>query len=94
MSSTGIHDPAPASAGELRDRLPQKPEQPQQASTTDEAQKTVKGLNDQESTKLDKDKRTYGRTPDGTGASLLSPTPIHRAIATATLSTPIAVWLM
>ena len=59
---------------ELRQRLPQQPEKPQHAKTVDQARKTVMELNAQEE-KADKDeseKRTFGRTPDGTGR-LLAP---------------------
>lgn len=78
MSSTGIHDSASVSGGELRERpqLPQTPkhereEQPlMPSSPTEEARNTVKSLNAQEAGKLDKDKKTYGRTPDGKGASV------------------------
>ncbi|KAK5117345.1 hypothetical protein LTR62_005962 [Meristemomyces frigidus] len=51
----------------LRERLTQKPETPHQAASTDTAQQAVRQLNEQEaqSSKDVKDKRTYGRTPDG-----------------------------
>ncbi len=54
----------------LRERLPQHPEAPQEAESVEAAQEAVKTLNEDESKKGkdDKDKKTYGRTPDGTGA--------------------------
>ena len=53
----------------LRERLPQKPDTPIQAESAETAQDAVKQLNDQEQKgdKLEKDKKTYGRTLDGTG---------------------------
>lgn len=56
-------------AGGLRERLSQKADAPQKAETVDAAQDAVRQLNDQEASqdKDEKDKRTYGRTPDGTG---------------------------
>lgn len=68
MSSTGI---VPSVlAGEIRDRQPQNAEQQQQqANSVDEARKTVRELNDGEAGKDEEKKRTYGRTPDGTGSS-------------------------
>lgn len=66
MSSSSFHDAV--SSAQVRERLPQNPEQPQQVASTEEARKAVRQLNDQEASKNDKDKRTYGRTPDGTGA--------------------------
>ncbi|KAK1060261.1 phosphatidylethanolamine N-methyltransferase [Friedmanniomyces endolithicus] len=52
----------------LRERLPQHPEAPQEAESVEAAQEAVKTLNEDESKKGkdDKDKKTYGRTPDGT----------------------------
>ena len=62
--STGID------ASGLRERLPQKPDAPQKAESVETAQDAVKSLNEQEANldKDEKDKKTYGRTPDGTGA--------------------------
>ena len=53
----------------LRERLPQKPDAPVKAESIETAQDAVKQLNQQEQRedKLEKDKKTYGRTPDGTG---------------------------
>jgi len=56
----------------LRERLPQRPDAPQQAKDTESASDAVKALNAQAVTsnegKDEKDKKTYGRTPDGIGA--------------------------
>lgn len=54
----------------LRERLPSQPEAPIKAANADEAQDAVKILNEQEASeeKDEKDKKTFGRTPDGTGA--------------------------
>lgn len=61
--------PAPGiDASGLRERLPQKPEVPQKADSAETAQDTVKQLNDQQSKLDEKEKKTFGRTPDGTGA--------------------------
>jgi len=64
MSTTGRDGVADTS--ELRYRLPQEPAIPRQAS---DPQQTVADLNKDEkkSSKDDNNKRTYGRTPDGTG---------------------------
>lgn len=53
-------------ANELRQRLPQQPALPRQAK---DAKQAVTDLNEDEakSSKNDSEKRTYGRTPDGTG---------------------------
>jgi phosphatidylethanolamine N-methyltransferase len=48
----------------LRERTSEKP---QQLDTADEARQRVLELNEREDSKDDKEKRTYGRTPDGTG---------------------------
>ncbi|KAK3115568.1 phosphatidylethanolamine N-methyltransferase [Teratosphaeriaceae sp. CCFEE 6253] len=52
----------------LRERLPQKPDAPQQAASVQSAKEAVRSLNDSEARedKDDKDKRTFGRTLDGT----------------------------
>jgi len=57
-------------ASGLRERLPQQPETPQKAESTETAQEAVRTLNEDESRKGkdDKDKKAYGRTPDGIGA--------------------------
>lgn len=54
----------------LRERLPRQPEAPVKAQNVDVAQDAVKVLNEQEAgeKKDEKDKKTFGRTPDGTGA--------------------------
>lgn len=56
--------------GTLRERLPHDPATPQHAQSSETAQATVKALNDEEDKagKDEKEKKTYGRTPDGTGA--------------------------
>lgn len=56
-------------ASGLRERLLQKPDAPQQASSAESAHEAVKELNTREANngKDEKDKKTYGRTPDGTG---------------------------
>jgi hypothetical protein len=54
----------------LRERLPHQPEAPVKAANVNAAQDAVKVLNDQQAKeeKDEKDKKTFGRTPDGTGA--------------------------
>lgn len=54
---------------ELRRRLPEQPTVPRQAASVDAARQMVVDLNnaEEEADKSDKDKRTYGRTPNGTG---------------------------
>ena len=54
-------------ASELREKLPQNPDTPQKAVSVETAQAAVKQLNEKESGKDEKDQKTYGRTPDGTG---------------------------
>lgn len=69
MTSTTSSDPnQPLHSSELRQRLPDDPAIPQKAESTETAQETVFQLNTQEeqSSKKDSEKRTYGRTPDGT----------------------------
>lgn len=56
------------SVDDLRERLPNKPEAPQKAETAEKAQEAVRALNDREDGKEEKDKKTFGRTLDGTGA--------------------------
>ena len=58
-------------ASGLRERLPQQPDAPQKASSVETAQDAVKQLNAQEQDKDEKEQRTYGRTPDGTGEYLV-----------------------
>lgn len=60
MSSSGLT----ASEGHVRERMP-RPEKPTDATSTEDAQKTVKSLNENEADKDQSQKRTYGRTPDG-----------------------------
>jgi hypothetical protein len=53
---------------QLRERLPQRPSKPQQAKSPEAAKEAVTELNSAEENQTDqKEKRTYGRTPDGTG---------------------------
>ena len=54
----------------LRERLPHHPEAPVKAANVNAAQDAVKVLNEEQASeeKDDKDKKTFGRTPDGTGA--------------------------
>jgi hypothetical protein len=54
----------------LRERLPQQAEAPIKAENTQAASDAVKALNEKEAgeQKDEKDKKTFGRTPDGTGA--------------------------
>lgn len=68
-------------ASGLRERLVQKPDAPQKALSVETAQDTVKHLNDQEAKqdKDEKDKKTYGRTADGT--SELSPSSLPHVFA-------------
>lgn len=57
-------------SSELRQRLAKQPSVPQHADSENAAHEMVMELNAQEE-KLDKhggERRTYGRTPDGTGA--------------------------
>ncbi|KXS98205.1 hypothetical protein AC578_281 [Pseudocercospora eumusae] len=57
-----------ASASGLRERISQRPAEPQQAASPDTASAAVRALNDQQAkeNRKEEDKRTYGRTPDGT----------------------------
>lgn len=56
-------------ASGLRERLPKQTDAPLQAESVETAQDVVKQLNRQEEEqgKDEKEKKTYGRTPDGTG---------------------------
>ena len=60
-------------ASGLRERLTQKPDAPQQGLSIETASDTVKALNreEEQNGKSEKDKKTYGRTLDGTGESSL-----------------------
>jgi len=66
MSSSATKRDEVTSTNELRHRLPQEPVVPRRAS---DANQIVTDLNEDEekSSKDDDKKRTYGRTPDGTG---------------------------
>lgn len=78
-------DPSPLGidTSGLRERLPQKPDEPIQAESLDAAQDAVKQLNEQEAKgdKEEKHKKTYGRTPDGTGEYWVYSRPARRAEA-------------
>ena len=55
---------------ELRERLPNKPEIPRKAVSIKAAKdvgKELNSTNDKHNDAKSKEKRTYGRTPDGTG---------------------------
>jgi len=57
---------------ELRERWPTKPDIPRKAVSIDTANEVVKERNNTEEKRNNgksKEKRTYGRTPDGTGTS-------------------------
>lgn len=60
----GDHTPVEDSG--LRERASAKP---LHIDNADEARQRVLQLNEEEESKQEKDKRTYGRTPDGTGKS-------------------------
>lgn len=64
MSSSGIES---GGGGGVRERIPH-PDQPKNSTSPDDAQNTVKVLNEKEADKDENQKRTYGRTPDGKGA--------------------------
>jgi phosphatidylethanolamine N-methyltransferase len=51
--------------GQLRERLARRPDEPQQADSMETAKHTVETYNDQDDEKQ-KEKKTFGRTPDGT----------------------------
>jgi hypothetical protein len=54
----------------LRERLPNDPVKALPATTSDNAKAAVRALNDEEDKKnmSEEEKKTYGRTPDGTGS--------------------------
>jgi hypothetical protein len=55
-------------ASQLRERLPQNPSKSHQTASAEAAKQTVAELNAAEAKRQDgQEKRTYGRTPDGTG---------------------------
>ena len=91
MSSTGREGTLGADG--LRERLPNDPAKPQHASSPDTAQHAVKTLNDQESKadKKEEDKRTYGRTPDGTGAFTLARAEQSAALSHLALAIAVAM---
>jgi phosphatidylethanolamine N-methyltransferase len=64
-------DESGSNASKLRERLPQNPEKPQKAVSIDTAKNVVSELNNaaakDDTNGKTKEKRTYGRTPDGTG---------------------------
>ncbi|PSK59269.1 Phosphatidylethanolamine N-methyltransferase [Elsinoe australis] len=66
MSSTAVNGNTEQQT--LRERLHREPAKPREATSTENAQSTVQELNKKEETssKRDEEKRTYGRTPDGT----------------------------
>lgn len=55
-----------ANEGGVRERISQ-PEEPPNATSTNDAQNTVKSLNEKEVDKDESKKKTYGRTPEGKG---------------------------
>lgn len=67
MSQPNGHPGIDASG--LRERLPQRPDLPQKAESVETAQQAVHELNEQEKNddKGEEHKKTFGRTPDGTG---------------------------
>ena len=69
---SALDNPA-ASANGLRERLPAQDPTSDVPQKSETAQEAVRALNEQESNddKDEKDKKTYGRTPDGTGASFI-----------------------
>ncbi|KAF4549147.1 Phosphatidylethanolamine N-methyltransferase [Elsinoe fawcettii] len=91
MSSTAVNGSIDHQS--LRERLPNDPSKPRQASSPEDARTTVQELNKDEehSKKRDEEKRTYGRTPDGTARRLYSP---YAAIALPNATTPNATPLL
>ena len=63
---------AETNAEGLRARLQNSPSQSQQTSSASVARETVMAMNSEEArdTPDDRSKKTYGRTPDGTGAHM------------------------
>lgn len=73
---------------QLRERLPQNPSKAQQTTSTEAAKQVVAELNATEAKREDGlEKRTYGRTPDGTGTLEYSS---HFKLCIALLTNPIA----
>jgi phosphatidylethanolamine N-methyltransferase len=60
-------DAAPIADSQLRERPTVKS---MRIDNVDEARQRVLELNEEEESKQDQEKRTYGRTPDGTGKSV------------------------
>lgn len=58
-------------ANDVRKRLPQQPSIPQQAKSIEAARETVKSLNMEEVEEAEKEKRIFGRTPDGIGRFIM-----------------------
>ena len=73
------NEPNGVDASGLRERLPNKPEAPQKALSVETAQEAVRALNEQEQAegKDEKDRKTYGRTLDGTGEYSQQCSPRH-----------------
>jgi phosphatidylethanolamine N-methyltransferase len=63
MASTGV---AGLDEGLLRERLARHPEEPQQAESVETAKQAAEELNNNGEDREEKEKKTYGRTPDGT----------------------------
>ena len=64
-SSADVNSP---NGNDLRKRLPKNPAIPQKADSVDAARQAVMEMNleEEHADKDEKEKRTYGRTPDGT----------------------------
>jgi phosphatidylethanolamine N-methyltransferase len=63
-------DKPSSDVSQLRERLPNKPEKPRKAVSIEAAKEVVKEpgyTEDKHNDSKSKEKRTYGRTPDGTG---------------------------
>lgn len=63
MTSTGVDS---TGGPQLRDRLTGQPDLSRKASSTESAKRTVKELNKAQESEAEKERKTYGRTPDGT----------------------------
>ncbi|KAL9059600.1 MAG: hypothetical protein Q9162_001105 [Coniocarpon cinnabarinum] len=61
-----VSSSAAVSSNEVRQRLPQKPDQPQQVRSVEEARQAVVELNAAEEHKDESQRKTFGRTPNGT----------------------------
>lgn len=66
---TDLNPNGTPNGSELRQRLPNDPAIPRQAESLENARETVMSMNtaEEKADKNEKDKKTYGRTPDGTG---------------------------